>query len=68
MDQGNQSLFLQAETLQEITATFLEKAVDHMNLFSSDIDFDNLSNDQQIAFTQWRKGIEQAAQTIRTPN
>ena len=67
MDQGNKAIFAQAETLQEITATFIENAVQNMNVFATDINFNKLDGDKQAAFAEWHKGMKQAATFIRRP-
>ena len=67
MDQGNKAIYAQAETLQEITATFIENAVHNMNVFSTDIDFNKLDGEKKAAFAEWHKGMQQAAKAIRRP-
>ena len=67
MDQGNKAIFAQAETLQEITATFIENAVHNMNVFSTHIDFNKLDGEKKAAFDEWHKEMQQAAKVIRRP-
>ena len=67
MDSGDKAIYAQAETLQEITATFIENAVQNMNVFSKDIDFNKLEGEKKAAFAEWHKGMQQAAKVIRRP-
>ena len=67
MDSGDNAIYAQAETLQEITATFIENAVHNMNVFSNDIDFNKLDGEKKAAFAEWHRGMQQAAKVIRRP-
>ena len=67
MDSGDKAIYAQAETLQEITATFIENAVQNMNVFATDINFNKLDGDKQAAFAEWHRGMQQAAKVIRRP-
>ena len=68
MDQGNKSMFSQAESLQELTAKFIDDAVNNMNALSNAIDFNKLEGDKKHIFAEWHRGMQQAAKTIRRPN
>ena len=67
MDSSDNAIYAQAETLQEITATFIENAVQNMNVFATDINFNQLDGDKQAAFSEWHRGMQQAAKVIRRP-
>ena len=67
MPSGANEIYAQAETLQEITASFIENADQNMNVFATDINFNQLDGDKQAAFAEWHRGMQQAAKVIRSP-
>ena len=68
MDQGNKSMFSQAESLQELTAKFIDDAVNNMNALSNAIDFNKLDGEKKQIFAEWHRGMQQASKAIRRPN
>ena len=68
MDQGNKSMFSQAESLQELTAKFIDDAVNNMNALSNAIDFNKLDGEKKHIFAEWHRGMQQASKAIRRPN
>ena len=65
MEHDNKSLFRQAETLQEVTATFLENAVHSMGVLREGLDDNSLDEDELIALVHWYDGLKKAAKNIR---